>query len=400
MDKAYENYLKASELEPENSITYFNIASVLQIQNKHKDACVYFKKAYEIEPLDSYLIALALSEVKAGDIHSAIEHYKQLIVQHPEKHNFQYNLVCCYEMIGEYRLAINILQHLVMLNPKSTTMAQKLAGLYLKINQPLQAKDIYEKILLKGNANYELYYEFAGVCVITNDMDKAEKILKKVCELNPDFALAHKDLGVIYLSRRHFDYAKDEFEKAYKLSPENFAILFEYANYLHAIADFKKADEIYQKAVEIQPENYNVLTFSALNKIQLQDLQKAKEQIDIALKSTEQAFLLFVSGKIRFMLKEFEEAKMHLIKSYELDPTNECQNLLGLCYFELQNYEQANSIFNNLLEKNPMNINILLSSAKCYQKLGDIPSALNLLEKAVDIFPDCEEAHELIRALS
>ena len=35
LDKAYENYKKASELEPDNSIRYFNIASILQIQNKH-----------------------------------------------------------------------------------------------------------------------------------------------------------------------------------------------------------------------------------------------------------------------------------------------------------------------------------------------------------------------------
>ena len=202
LEKAYENYIKASEIEPDDSITYFNIASILQIQEKHKEACDFFKKAYELEALDSYLIALAMSEFKAGDLDSAIEHYKQLIVQYPEKHNFQYNLVCCYELKGEYQLAINILQHLVMLNPKSTTMARKLASLYIKVGQHMNAKIIYERILLQGNASSDLYYEFANVCVATNDLDKAEKILKKVIELKPDFALAHKDLGIIYLNKR------------------------------------------------------------------------------------------------------------------------------------------------------------------------------------------------------
>ena len=45
-------------------------------------------------------------------------------------------------------------------------------------------------------------------------MDKAEKILKKVIELNPSFAYAHKDLGVLYLSKRLFDSEEDEFNKA------------------------------------------------------------------------------------------------------------------------------------------------------------------------------------------
>ena len=53
-----------------------------------------------------------------------------------------------------------------------------------------------------------------------------------------------------------------------------------------------------------------------------------------------------------------------------------------------------------MLEKSPMNINILLNSAKCYAKLEDNDSALEVLERAVEIFPDCEEAQELIRELS
>lgn len=48
LDKAYENFLKASELDSNNSITYFNIASILQLQNKHKEACEFFRKAMQL----------------------------------------------------------------------------------------------------------------------------------------------------------------------------------------------------------------------------------------------------------------------------------------------------------------------------------------------------------------
>ena len=43
---------------------------------------------------------------------------------------------------------------------------------------------------------------------------------------------------------------------------------------------------------------------------------------------------------------------------------------------------------------------LLLNSAKCYKEIGDNDKALEQLEKAVNIFPDFEEAHELIRELS
>ena len=401
LDKAYKNFVKASELDPDNSITYFNIASILQLKNKHKKACDYFEKAYALEPSDSYLIALALSETKCGKYDSAINHYKTLISHHPEKDTYQYNLACCYELKGDYNYAIGILAHLVMLNPKSVSMAQKLANLYVKVKKPVQAKEIYEKILMQGNVNVDLYYEFAHICIMTNDTDKAEKILKKVVELNADHAQAHKDLGVIYLSKRLFDYAKDEFETSYKIAPDNFGIVFEYANYLHATTDFQKADEMYAKALEIEPENREALAFSALNKLHTNDYEKALEQINHAIAhSVHNAFMLYIAGKVRFVMKDFEGAKEFLIKSYELEKVEDVENLLGFCYMELGNFGQANVIFENLLKDNPGNINLMLNRAKCFEGMNDRESALAELEKAVEIFPDFEEAHEMIRRLS
>lgn len=401
LDKAYENFHRASELDPDNSITYFNIASILQMKNEHEKACEYFEKAYFIEPNDSYLTAQALSEVKLKRWDNAIKHYKTLITHHPEKQTYQYNLACCFEEKGEYRFAIGILARLVALNPKSVSMSQKLAGLFLKVNQPLQAKELYEKIIIQGNVSPELYYEFAHICVLTNDTDKAEKILKKVVELNPEFALAHKDLGVIYLSKKLFDYSKDEFDKALKAAPDDGEILYEYANYLHATTDFKQADVYYQKALEKLPDNGDILAFSALNKMHTNDLEKALEQINAAIgKTVQSGFLLFIAGKIRYLMKNYEDAKNFLIKSFELEQNPEVKNLLGLTYFELGDYNQAAVIFQNILDSKPLNPYIMINIAKCREKLGDKESALNLLEQVTENFTDCEEAHELIREWS
>jgi len=401
LDKACRNFTRACELEPENSITYFNIASILQIQNKHKEACEYFQKAYNLEPQDGYLVAMALSEVKAHRYEEAIIHYKTLIAHNPEKLNYQYNLACCYEAIHQYNYAIGILAHLIMLNPKSITMSQKLAAIYLKINQPMHAKELYERILLHGNISYDIYYEFAHICVQVNDLERAEKILKKVVVLKPDFAQAHKDLGVIYLQKRLFDYAKDEFEAAVSLAPEDFETVFEYANYLHATAQFEKADEIYAKALTIDPENNKALTFSALNKIHTKDLDTALAQIEKAIeRNNEDGFLYFVAGRLNFLKGGFEGAKQYLVRSYELAPGTDVSNLLALCYYELGDYMHANSIFVSLLKDSPVNVNLLINSAKCYEKLEDTTSALAALDKVIEIFPESEEAHEMVRRLS
>lgn len=400
-NKAYEHYIKSSTLNPKSSVTFYNLASILQIQKKHKEAVEYFKKAFAIEPTENYLVSLALAEFRAGQFEAATHHYKILAAKHPEKHNFQYNLACCYEKIEDYRSAINILNPLVLLNQKSKTMLLKLANLYLKINDPHNAKEIYERLIRQGIVSDEIYYEYALICVQTNNLDIAEPILKKVIALNPAFAKAHKDLGVIYLDKRLFEYARDEFEKAYEIAPEDKIIIFEYANFLYSTSEFARAQELYDKVLATEPNDVNALIFGSLNLVSLQKLEEALDYIQRALKFLpDQPFALFLAGRIYHALNDYENAQIYLIKSWEIEKTVDVENVLGLNYFAKGEYEKANDIFLKLLKKNPMNTILLLNSAKCYEKLSDIEAAKNQLDKLLGIFPEMEEAQEFLEKLN
>ncbi len=400
-DKAFENYQKATEYDPNNSITYYNMGSILQLQGKHQEACEKFKKAYEVEPLDNYIVSLALSEFKSGQYDEAIKHYRELSAKYPEKTNFKYNLVCCYEALGDLKCASEILALVIVTNPKATMMIQKLASIYVKMGKSEEAKALYENLMKQGAVTPDIYCEYAMLCMSTNDFDNAERIFKKVVSLNPNSARTHKDLGVIYLNKRMFEYAKDEFEKAYELDPENKDIIFEYANYLHATGDYVKADEMYKYALSQTPEDANFLTFAAKNKMNLNDNEAAYSMLLKALaKAPTSDFILFMVGKAAYLMKDYENAKLYLVKAYEIAPNDEIENILALCYFNLGNFMQANQLFLKILEANPKNTLLLLNSAKCYEQIGDKDKALEQLEKAVEIFPDFEEAHEMIRKLS
>lgn len=111
-------------------------------------------------------------------------------------------------------------------------------------------------------------------------------------------------------------------------------------------------------------------------------------------------FILFLLGKAAFLSKDYDNAKLYLVKAYEISPNDEIENILALCYFNLGNFIQANQLFLKILESNKNNTMLLLNSAKCYEQIGDKDKAIEQLEKAVEIFPDFEEAHEMIRKLS
>ena len=401
-EDAVRMYKKALEINPNNPMAYYNIGSAYQIQQNHEVACEYLEKAVKLDENDeSFKTALAMSEVKSGQYSKAAEIYKKLMVMCPQKETYKYNLATCYEALGEIQPAITLLESVVYLNQKFILPAQKLAGLYIKANQLAKAKEIYDKILLKNNPTAEILHQYAILSSSLCDTDTAERMLKKVIQMNPDLAKAHKDLGIIYLNKRLFDYADDEFKTAMKLQPNDFEILFEYGNFLYSTSRNTEAERYYGEALDIEPDNVLALTFMALNKLILNQLDEAKSYIMKALKhNPHHEYIQFCTGRILYARQEYEEAKNYLIRAVEQNPDIETQNLLALTYFELEEYEKAINIFKNLLAKHPENISILMSIAKCYEGLRNNDKALEYLDKVVTIFPEDEEAHEMIRRLS
>jgi tetratricopeptide (TPR) repeat protein len=401
ISKAIFNYMLALDINPKSAMTYFNIGSAYQIQQNHQKACEYLRKAVELDEDESFIASLAMSETKLGEYKNALNHYKQLALLCPSKENYKYNMVTCYEALGELDTAIKMLEEIVYINPKFILPAQKLATLYIKTNQLIKAKDIYDKILLKNKVTAEIIHQYAILSSSLCDTDTAEKMLKKVIKMNPNIAKAHKDLGIIYLNKRLFDYAREEFQTALQLAPNDFEILFEYGNFLYSISENVEAERYYQEALEIDPDNVIALTFMALNKLVLNQLDESYEYIMKAVKvEPHHEYVQFCAGRILYARKDFEEAKRYLIKAVEQNPDIETQNTLALTYFELGEYPQALNILKNIDSKRPKSISVLMEIAKCYEKMNDNNSALEYLDKVVSIFPDDEDAHEMIRRLS
>ena len=116
--EAQQAFEKSTELNPKNATGFYNLATAYQLQQKHEEAFKYFQKAYELQPDEFYLTAAAMGAINANSWAEAINYYQKLIIAHPEKQNFQYNLAIAYQESGKYTEAIKILAQLVTFNPK------------------------------------------------------------------------------------------------------------------------------------------------------------------------------------------------------------------------------------------------------------------------------------------
>lgn len=399
-EEALTNFKKAIETDPNAPVSYYNVGIALQSTLKHNEAYEYLKKAYELSPNNFHLNAAALGAFNAQQWEDAIRYYNSLIYTNPEKQSYQYNLACAYHAIKDYQKAISILENLAMVNTKTTQIAEKLADIYIETGNLEAAKSVYASITHKGKVSPALYYQYAMLCAKTDEMDKAENMLKKVLNLEPNNSIAHKDLAIIYLANRLFDYAKEEFEAAYKLEPKNPYILFEFGNYWHLMSDYKEAKKYYDKLLKFDNLTTGMMLGIGLNLIALKKTDKAIEILNETFKQSPQNVEVIQNlAKAYFIKKQYDIAKNLLEDAYFLEPKAEIANALALTHFELKEFEEAIKLFTVIDQSYPNNPNNLLNLAKCWIKLKNKKKAKELLNKILEYFPEHEGAIELLNSI-
>ena len=399
--EALNFFRKSLDLNPENSLSYYNIAIAYKLLKQPEKAYEYFEKAYKLEPSPFYLTSLATAALKAEHYDEAVKYY-EIIASSGEKESYNFYLACAYAGAKDYDKALELLlpKEDFDISTVSVLYKLKLIEIYTVLQRYEDAKKIYNEIISKGGATPEIYYDYALVCVKSGEKDKAEIILKKVIQLNPDFAAAHKDLGVLYLDARLFDYAKDEFHKAYELEPENPFIVYEYGNFYQLTGEYGKAEEFYDKVLTMDFLTPDILLNIALNNLSKNNTEKAQEILERARKlDTQNVRILYNLGKLYFLNNKKDTAKQILEDAYFLEQNHEVENMLGQIYFEEEDFDCAYSMFKRIDEKYPQNTANLMYLAKCSLKLGEKEKAAEYLHRYTEIFPEDPDAIAMLADL-
>ena len=94
------------------------------------------------------------------------------------------------------------------------------------------------------------------------------------------------------------------------------------------------------------------------------------------------------------VLKDFESA------SKRFEDSSEIYSLWGQALFEAGDFDEADKMFKKAIEKDPADANLLVHRAILFlQGFGDQSTALNLLEKAIEIDDKCQFAFEMLGSL-
>ena len=387
-------FQKALDLEPDDYTAIISCALIYGIMLNFEKALEYHKKALELFPTNMELqINAAIDWYVNGYLDEAKQLMLEVLRVDPNEARAIYQIALIYYELYDYDSALLYLKKIIQIN-NSDVINLKMAEVYADMGEYDKAYDIMDKLIKKNATEAEYYHKYAIICTKAKDTSAAEKHLKKFISLKGDDAIARKDLAVLYISTHQMDYAREELEKAYALAPDDPMICFEYGNFFFLERNYQKALDLYNKAIKINPAQTEYFIAKA---VLMNNIQKFDEAINIlkplADRQNKHPQVLYTLAWAYLQKDDLIESKK-ILEKYILEGRSDIEmlNLYVVILDRLEEYEDALTIVDMMLNQNPDNMNLMLSKAKYLGKKGEVSQAEKTYITILSILPEYEDA--------
>lgn len=226
-----------------------------------------------------------------------------------------------YYALGDQDNIMLTLNKATEIAPYDSRPIVKLAELSFLQGNPKMADAYIDKALQLNKINPQAYYLRGVIDMSRNDTVQALKNFMQARSQDDTFFDPIMQIAAIYAAQ-HDDIAKDFYDVAIELQPENLSVYYEKALYLQDNGDPKGALEIYDTIDARMPGSYDIAYNKGyVNLVYLLDYDKAIEYFDNALAIN--------PGSVNALLNK------------------------GVAYEQKGNFREAKSIYLQILRDNP-----------------------------------------------
>jgi tetratricopeptide (TPR) repeat protein len=154
---------------------------------------------------------------------------------------------------ANWKAAQEALERSLKLNPNFDQAMTALARAYHQQNQDEQALQWVEKAIEANPKNLRAWYQ-KGWISVKADPDGAMVAFEKALEIQPGFAMAHRDLGMILLQQGRYKEAATHLEQAAELGLAH-AKLYNFLGIAYSrTGRYQDAVKVYTKALDKEPD--------------------------------------------------------------------------------------------------------------------------------------------------
>ncbi|MGB9596734.1 MAG: tetratricopeptide repeat protein, partial [Candidatus Poribacteria bacterium] len=266
----------------------------------------------------------------------------------------------------------------------------------------LSENDIATIKALYSYKNNQPIYELT-IYAIKEDMDQ-----------NPMDADLHYLLGTVYLDQKNYTLGINSLKRCISLNPEYYKAHIALASAYKAIGQEESAISEYLELAKVKPSAivYNVIGVSYFENGDfdqaIRHIKKALELDRIYEPAKRNLFKIYLASANNYINKKmYDKAVYILSEAIQTFPDRpEIPNLLGICYAETGNYEEALKQYELAIRINPGFEIAKRNMASCYNnyavqlaKTGQWDSAASIYKKAIELSPDMENIKRNLSAL-
>jgi tetratricopeptide (TPR) repeat protein len=388
--------------QPLPTARYFLGIAYNQLHDDQK-AVTEFKAVIQNSPnFAPAYIALAVQELSAGDVQSAVEHARQGVTLAPQALDSHLLLVRTYIRANEFEAAGNELDTLVKNNPGNAAVLHHLGILYAAKGNQEQAEAQFEAALKAEPRQLESLSELANVYFKGGRPEKAVQRINQAISEQPNNPGLYQLLAQTYLALKDKTKAEQAYEKALSLNPGDSNQQIGLASFYLSAGDFDKGISKLQALVNKEPDNVAAQKRLAELYANKKDYAKAIQISDDLLKKNgkDTDALVF---KARLLLADGKtsEGVAALQAAVKNDPASAAAHYyLGATYLQNNDRQKAEAEWASALATAGGFIQPYIAMARLKMDSGDPVEAAKLARQAVAINPNSIDAQMIVAMTS
>lgn len=349
---------------------------------------------------DVYIEALknlGLVEVNLDNPTEAIEIFSKVLEFNKEDALSLFYLANCYSRIGEKEIAIEKFEEVLKLRPDYLDVYKTLGMIYIEFSQSDAAIEIIERALKNTQIepDYSLYYIIATAYMLKKDYINAIENLEKALVYNSEHLPVLNSLAMCYMNTGDKDNALKTLQKAYEIDKENPLTTFNLGNFYSSIEDYKNALNYFQASYKIEPSITLLSTLGecALNAQEYPLAASLYQNLVAVYPNNPQYLTAYI--EVLEVMQNYKEALVHTDTLLSFDEKNiGLTKKKGALLRKLERYEESIEVFNILLKRGKIDIEVYYNLAFNYVEIGELDNAREMFKKCITLEPNNPYAHK------
>ena len=393
--RAAEELKTAAELAPVRSAARLKYAEFKANAGDLTEATAVLKEitrqAPDYLPAWGFLAKIAYREKRCDESLALIENILNRDPSNLEGRLLQADVLLAK---GEVKSALDGLGQLNTLYPKIPVIKYELARVQLQNDNPSEAiSELNQALTL--NPNYVDAILLLGEADLrAGDAQPVPALMQRLLNEHPDLMQARVLLAKAYGSLGQLDDAARSFREQIRLLPRSARPYLGLGLILRRQGKVSEARNAFERAQELEPQNPTPVEQLVELEITSKDFSSAFQRVQRrSEESPEPVVTDFLEAKIYFAQGDRDRAEAALLKALQVDPNySNAYDLLIYTYIAANKLPDASNRVNSLLSKQPDDVRLLMLSGLIYEKMNQFTKARDAYEKLLSLQPAFEAA--------